>query len=158
MEQILEKITATDYEGFAAEWEKIQGELDEGDRQTLVEQIIAYHYDDKEFPFFKKVLDTIIIPGSDLNFHTEHWAPTLLCLAVHVVSADLFDYFLSKGADINFIGDPYAHEEPEYIENELKLDDRRYTTCLDFARMKLNGLLGSDYQYQRPDWTAIDSS
>ncbi|MEI6898994.1 MAG: hypothetical protein WCL00_03880 [Bacteroidota bacterium] len=158
MEQLLEKIATNDFEGFTTEWEKIQEELDESDRQTLVEQIIAYHYDEKEFPYFKKVLDLIITPGFNLNFHTEHWAPTLLCLAVHVVSFDLFDFFLSKGADINFIGDPYAHEEDDYIQNELKLEDRRFTTCLDFAQMKLDGLLGSDYQYQRPDWTGIDTT
>ena len=102
-------------------------------------------------------MDAIIEDQFNLNFNIEHWAPTFLSLAVHVVSLNLFNYLLAKGADINFIGDPYASEDDEYVRTELKIEDRRYATCLDFAQLKLTEMMSSDYHYQRPDWTGIDA-
>jgi len=157
MENLLEHIVNLDIDGFTEEWDKLKGDFDESQKQELLKEIIAFNYDDKEFPFFQKILDSIIGDNLNLNFNTEHWAPTFLCLAVHVVSMNLFDYLLSRGADINFIGDPYAFEDDEYIRNELKLEDRRYTTCLDFGMLKLSEMMNSDYHYQRPDWTGIDT-
>ena len=157
METLLGKISEFSFEEFVEEWEKQKEQFDENQKQELISQIIAFHYDDKEFPFFRKVLDLIIDQDFNLNFNIEHWAPTILCLAVHVVSQNLFDYFISKGADINFIGDPYALEDDDYVRSELKLEDRRYATCLDFALMKQSELMTSDYHYERPDWTGIDT-
>jgi hypothetical protein len=157
MENLLEQISNRDLTGTLDEFEKLKNDLDEVQKQELLTQIIAYHYDEKDFDFFRKVLDVIIGDDLNLNFHIEHWAPTFLSLAVHVVSRNLFDYLLSKGADINFIGDPYAFEDDEYIRTELKIEDRRYSTCLDFAQMKLSEMMSSDYHYQRPDWTGIDA-
>jgi hypothetical protein len=157
MENLFEHISNRDLSGFLAEFNNMKNDLDEIQKQELITQIIAFHYDEKDFDFFRKSMDAIIGDHLNLNFNIEHWAPTFLSLAVHVVSQNLFDYFISKGADINFIGDPYAFEEDEYIRNELKLEDRRYATCLDFARIKLADLMSTDYHYQRPDWTGIDA-
>jgi hypothetical protein len=157
MEELLAHIDNLDLAAFSEEWEKNKNEFGEAERQELLKEIIAFHYDDKQFPFFQKILDLIIGEGLNLNFHIEHWAPSFLSLAVHVVSESLFDYLLSKNADINFIGDPYAFEDDEYIRTELKIEDRRFATCLDFALLKLSEMMNSDYNYQRPDWTGIDT-
>lgn len=158
MENLLEHITNRDLTGFLAEWNNLKNDLDEAQKQEILTQIIAYHYDDKDFDFFRKVMDAIMEENPNLNFNIEHWAPTFLCLAVHVVSQNLFDHLLSKGANINFIGDPYAFEDDDYIRTELKIEDRRYATCLDFAQLKLRDMMGADYHYQQPDWTGIEAS
>ena len=157
MEDLLELIDNKNLLGFTELWENQKNDFDEAERQEFLKEVIAFHYDEKQFPFFQKVLDMIMGDDPNLNFHIEHWAPTFLSLAVHVVSATLFDYLLSKGADINFIGDPYAFEDDEYIRTELKIEDRRYATCLDFAILKFSEMMNSDYNYQRPDWTGIDA-
>jgi hypothetical protein len=158
MENLLEYISNRDLPGFIAEWNNVKNDLDEVQKQELLTQIIAFNYDDKDFDFFRKVMDAIIEDNLNLNFNIEHWAPTFLCLAVHVVSKNLFDYLLSKAANINFIGDPYAFEDDEYVRTELKIEDRRYATCLDFARLKLTEMMSSEYHYQPPDWTGIEVS
>jgi hypothetical protein len=157
MENLLEHISNRDLTGFIAELNNLKNNLDEVRKQELLTQIIAFHYDDKDFDFFRKIMDATIEDKLNLNFNIEHWAPTFLCLAVHVVSQNLFDYLLSKGANINFIGDPYAFEDDEYVRTELKIEDRRYATCLDFARLKLTDMMSSDYHYQQPDWTGIEA-
>jgi hypothetical protein len=157
MENLLEYIRNRDLTGFLGEWDNVKNDLEEVQKQELLTQIIAFHYDDKDFDFFRAVMDAIIEDHLNLDFNIEHYAPTFLSLAVHVVSQNLFDNILSKGADINFIGDPYASEDDEYVRNELKIEDRRYATCLDFARLKLTEMMSSDYHYQRPDWTGIEA-
>ena len=157
MEEFLECLANFDITAFTEEWERQEANYDESMKQEFIREIIAFHYDDKEFPFFQSVLDKIIGDGLNLNCHIEHWAPTFLCLSVHVVSRNLFDYMLSKGADINFVGDPYAFEDDEYLRNELKLEDRRFTTCLDFGLLKQSEMMSADYHYQRPDWTGIEA-
>lgn len=157
MEELMDFILNRDIEGFTSTWEGNKDSFDEADKQAFLTEMIAFNYDDKEFPFFEKVLDQMIDESFNLDFNIEHWAPTFLCLSIHVVSQQLFDYLLARGAHINFIGDPYAFEDDDYIRNELKLEDRRYATCLDFATLKLSEMMGSDYTYQRPDWTGIDA-
>jgi hypothetical protein len=158
MENLLEYIINRDINGFLAEYENIRNDLDEVQRQELLTQIIAFNYDEKDFEFFRKVMDPVIGEDLKLDFNIEHWAPTFLSLAAHVVSENLFNYLLSKGANINFIGDPYAFEDDEYVRSELKIEDRGYATCLDFARKKLSEMMGTEYRYQRPDWTGIEAS
>ena len=158
MENLLECIQNRDIPGFIAGYDAVKSEMDESQKQELLTQIVAFYFDDKDFEFFRKVLDTIIGESLNLDFHTEHWAPSFLALSVHVVSQKLFDYLLSMGADINFVGDPYAYEDDDYIRNELKLEDRGYATCLDFAGKKLTDMMGDDYHYQLPDWKGIDQS
>jgi len=53
-----------------------------------------------------------------LNYAIDYWKPTLLLFTVHHPSTKLFDYFISKGADINLIADSFIYETPEDIENE----------------------------------------
>jgi hypothetical protein len=67
-------------------------------------------------------------------------------------SIKLFDYFVNKGASINFIGDSFAFEEGESLEHEKKyaLFDQ-FQTCLDFGRIKLDDLLTVDYNYDVPE-------
>jgi hypothetical protein len=156
MENLIEHISNRDPEGFIAEYNNIKNDLDEVQKQELLTQVIAFHYDEKDFDFFKKIMDIIIEDNLNLNFNIEHWAPTFLSLSVHVVSQTLFDHLISKGADINFIGDPYALEDDEYVREELKITDRAYSTCLDFAQLKLGEMMSTDYHYQRPDWTGVE--
>lgn len=157
METLLELIGNRDFDAFANEWNARKGEFETEEKQELIAQTLAFQYDDKEFPFFLKVFDLVIGEGLDLNFNVEHWAPSLLCLSVHLVSRDLFDYLRSKGADVNFVCDKYAFEDEDYVKNELKVTDERYTTCLEFAEMKLEGLFTTEYHYQRPDWSGVDA-
>ncbi|MAN60210.1 MAG: hypothetical protein CMC08_10280, partial [Flavobacteriaceae bacterium] len=102
---------------------------------------------------FKKAFDLIIGSKLNLNFNIEHWAPTFLSLVIlRAPSKQLFEYFLKKGADINFIGDTLAFEEGESLEFEKKhLLYGQYQTCVDFAQIKLNDLLTTDYNYDVPD-------
>ena len=155
MENLLEFISNHDINGFTEDWNNRKDQFTEDQRQELISQIIAFHFDEKEFSFFQKAIELIAENNLNLNFNIEHWAPSLLCLAVHVVSRNLFDFLLSKGADINYIIDKYAFEDEDYIK-DVKIKDERYTTCLEFARMKLEGMLTSEYHYQQPDWTGID--
>jgi hypothetical protein len=156
MENLLAFISNHDLTGFTEDWNNRKNEFSEEQKQELISQTIAFHFDEKEFSFFQKVIDLIAENNLNLNFNIEHWAPSLLCLAVHVVSRNLFDFLLSKGADINFIIDKYAFEDEDYIRDEIKVKDERYTTCMEFASMKLEGMLTSEYHYQRPDWSEID--
>ncbi len=99
----------------------------------------------------------------NLNFNIDHRAPTFLSLVIlRAPSQQLFDYSLKKGANINFIGDVLAFEEGEGLEWEKEhLLDGRFQTCLEFAQVKLDDLLTSDYYYDVPakkidkDWRGI---
>lgn len=141
------------FDEFFATLPELVHDLTEQERQELLVEIIDFYYDRKQFSRFKNVFDLIIGSKLNLNFNIEHWAPTFLSLVVlRAPYKELFDYFVKKGANINFIGDSYAFEDAESLEYELKHSlFERYQTCLDFAQLKLDDMLLIDYNYDVPD-------
>jgi len=141
-----------DFAAFEKLWEEKKNILSEVDKQKLLCDIVEWRYQDKYFSFFKKVFDKIIDSKVSLDFHIEHLAPTLLSLCVHISSQKLFDYFLQKGAKLNFIGDHYAFESQEAVgkDKDYYDDDFRYETCLDYAYHKLFDLYHIDFCFSEP--------
>jgi len=161
---ILKQIELKNYSDFENSWFHLKDKLTEREKQELLTEIVGYYYSDKHFPFFKKVLDKIIDSKVSLDFSIEHYAPTFLSLAVHVVSQQLFAYLLQQGASINFIGDCYAFETEETIKKEVGDNlHLRYSTCLDFAELVMADTLTVDYNYSVPEkieditWHEIDN-
>lgn len=153
LKQLNEILETKRFDDFFSSLPKIVAELTEKERQDLLVDIIDFHYDRKQFPKFKKAFDLIIGSKLNLDFNIDHWAPTFLSLVIlRAPSIQLFEYFLKKGANINFIGDTLAFEEGESLEYEKKhLLFGQYQTCLDFAQIKLDDLLTTDYNYDVPD-------
>lgn len=153
MKQLNEILELKQYDEFFSSLPKVISEMTEKERQELLVDIIDYHYNRKQFSKFKKAFDLIIDAKLNLNFNIDHWAPTFLSLVVlREPSFQLFEYFLKKGADLNFIGDTLAFEEGESFEFEKKhLLWGRFQTCVDFTQIKLNDLLTVDYNYDVPD-------
>ncbi|MEI6140575.1 MAG: hypothetical protein WCP85_15005 [Mariniphaga sp.] len=150
--QILKILAEKDFPAFLAEWKAIKEQLTQKEKQDLIVQILDDQYSDDYFGFYVKVFDKIIEGKVSLDFNIDHWATTLLSLTVHLVSRQLFDYFLRKGASLNFIGDTYAFESEESIQREVGSSlSMRYETCLDFAENKLADALTTDYNYHVPE-------
>ena len=61
----------------------------------------------------------------------------------------LLQYFIRKGANINFIGDKFINYSASEIENESEFNDR-FETCLDFAHTKYNDMFTCDYNFSPP--------
>ena len=53
-ENLLEHISNRDLTAALNEFNKVKNDLDEMQKQELLTQIIAFHYDDKDFVFFQK--------------------------------------------------------------------------------------------------------
>lgn len=163
--QIINSINSNDISAFEKVWNVMKIDICEKDKQELLTQILDIYYSEKKFNFFIKVFDKIIDSKVSLDFNIEHWAPTFLSLAVHKSSQQLFDYFLRKGANVNFISDSYAYETEEIIKSEtIAFENERYSTCLDFAELKLADMLTVDYNYSVLDadeainhWSDMDS-
>lgn len=150
--QLTEAIEAKDLSQFEKVWLAQRNNLTEVDKQTLLRVIVSDYYSDKQFVFFVKVFDAIIDSKVSLDFNIDHWAPTFLSLVVTKASRQLFDYFLRKGANINFIGDTYTYDAADTPNEE------RYATCLDFAELKLADSLTVDYNYSVPDTKEYNTS
>jgi len=163
-DQIINAIEIKDFSDFEKVWKTLGNGLTEIEKQNILTEIVEYHYSDKSFNFFIKVFNKIIDSKVSLDFNIAHWAPTFLSLVVMKASKKLFDYFLRKGANINFIGDSYAFETEETIQQEIeKFGMKRYSTCLDFAELKLSDDLTVRYNYAVPEvkeyfasWQEID--
>ena len=153
LKQLNEILEKKRFDDFFSSLPKIVSELTEKERQELLVDIFDFHYDRRQFSKFKKAFNLIIGSKLNLNFNIDHWAPTFLSLVIlRAPSKELFDYFIKKGANINFIGDCYAFETEETINHETKeLEIERYSTCLDFAQLKLDDMLVIDYNYDVPE-------
>lgn len=160
MTKLIEHIEQKDYEKFLLNWNKLKSDLSEIDKQHLLVEILANYYNRDYFSFYKKVFDEIIGSKLNLNFTTDHWAPTFLSLAVLVSpTLELFDYFVRKGAFINFIGDCYSFEDEETIKQEVEVMElERYSTCLDFINLKLADLFVVDYNFAPPSPENLEKS
>lgn len=113
--------------------------LTEKDKQELLVSMIEQFdvWDNRLFPKLIPAFDKIIDTKVNLNFNIDHWAPTFLSLVIHwLATKESFDYFVRKGADINFVGDDLAFATPKEIAEEEKFGFERYSTCLDFALLK----------------------
>lgn len=160
MTNLIEHIEQKDYEKFLLKWNELKSDLSEIDKQNLLVEILADYYNRDYFSFYKKVFDEIIGSKLNLNFNIDHWAPTFLSLAVLVSPTfDLFDYFVRKGAFINFIGDCYAFEYEETIKQEVEeMELERYSTCLDFINLKLADLFVVNYNFSPPSQENLKKS
>jgi hypothetical protein len=153
MENLYKHLENKDYTLLLKELNNVINDLSEKQKQQLLTDIVDLYYEHRHFSFFKKIYDRIIGSKLNLNFNIDHWAPTFLSLVVlRSPSIELFEYFVKKGADINFIGDTWAFysEEDKETERDLKMFEQ-YQTCLDFAQLKLDDLLTVDYNYSIPE-------
>lgn len=163
--QLNEILEAKLYDDFFNELPKIVLELTEEERKTLLVDIIDYHYTYKYHKEFVDSFDLLIDTNTklNLNFNIDHWAPTFLCLVIlRAPFVDLFDYFIKKGADINFVGDVLAFENEVNYEFEKKfLLFGQFQTCLDFIDNILGDLFMVDYFHEVPgkrieeDWREV---
>ena len=160
MNHLIKHIESKNLELFILEWNESKTKLTEKDKQDLLTEILSDNYDRNYFSFYKKVFDIIINSQVDLNFNINHWAPTFLSLVVLVSpTKQLFEYFLKKGADINFIGDCYAFEDEKTIKKETEeLNIKRYSTCLDFGRLKIADLFTVNYNFSPPNLEELKMS
>ena len=147
--ELLTAIENRNFIEFQECWHSKKNESTENERQLLITEILDDFYQKSDFSFFVKVFDEILKTKTSLDFAIDHWAPSFLSLAVHKCSKKLFMYFLSKGANINFIADSFLFLD----ENEKDCEDEllRYDTCLDFADLKLGDKLSVDYNFSAPD-------
>ncbi len=149
--KIIGQIEKLDFIEFQKEWNLIKSQSTENERQLLLVEILENHYHKANFSFFVKVFDEILKLKTSLDFNIDHWAPTLLSLAVHQSSKMTFQYFIKKGANINFIGDKFFNYTESEIENELESElNDRFETCLDFADTKYNDMFTCDYNFSPP--------
>ena len=141
------------YEEFCSLLEKNVSNLSDSEKQELLVIIMDSHYKTSMFSFFKKCFDVIIGTKLNLNFNIDHWAPTFLSLVLmKAPSKGLFNYFIDKGADLNFIGDSLAFVDEKSKKSEMEsLLDGQYMTCLDFAEVRNEDLLSSDYHFGLPE-------
>lgn len=122
--------------------------MSEKERQLLIVEILDNHYHKANFSFFVKVFDEILKSKTSLDFNIDYWYPSLLSLAVHKSSKMVFQYFIRKGANVNFISDSFSFLSENEQKNED--EDNRYQTCLDFANTKYSDMLGCDYNFSPP--------
>ncbi len=120
---IINSIKNKDITAFKVEFSKQI--LSQVEKQLLLIVIFDEYYDFKNYSLFKKVFDIIIESKINLNFKiVNHWADNLLSLVVlRAPHIQLFDYFIDKGAKLNFV----SKASDKYDQSQ---------TCLDFAEMK----------------------
>jgi len=146
---IIDFIEKRDINGMQTKWHLLKDTLSEMKKQRLLVEIVEYYYDKKDFSFFEIVFDEIIDETVSLNFNIEHKATSLLSLTVYSRSRQLFDYFVKKGANINFLATSIAFEEETQIEEESL--NGHFESCLDFAELELADMLTIHYLYEVPE-------
>ena len=153
MQYLIKLLENNKYDIFFAELPTFIGKISEKQRQELLVDIMDYYYDHNHFSEFQNAFDLIIGDKLNPNFNIDHWAPSFLSLVVlRWPVIELFDYFIKKGANVNFISDTLAFEKAEDLEFEEKhLLFGQYQTVLDFAQIKLDDKLSCDYNYGLPE-------
>jgi len=137
---IIEVIEKKDIVSFLLEWKTAVAHSEEDTRAFLC-TIVDYHYKDDDSEFFFKVFNTILEKKISLDFSIDHYAPTFISLVAYNGSTVLLDYFIEKGADINFVGDRAFFDPDEYSDDE----SGRFWTCLDFMQLVLDDTTLLDY-------------
>ncbi|HOY30272.1 MAG TPA: hypothetical protein PKW80_00185 [Bacteroidales bacterium] len=149
---LVKHIKSKDFDAFLADWEKFIVNASRRRIQNFLINIIDGHYNDFDFDFYVKIFDVIIDKDLPLDCNIKHYAPTFLSLAVDKSSRKLFDYFLQKGAGIDFIGDRYSFETKKFIKKEVGDDLMiRDYTCLDFAELKYADATSVDFDFKLPE-------
>lgn len=150
--QLTEFLEAKRLDDFLEVLPKAVSQMDEAERQELLVDIIEYYYNPENFSKFKKAFDIIIGSKLNLNFNIDHWAPSFLSLVIlRFPSFKLFDYFIRKGADINFVCDVLAFTSEETHEFEKEhLFFGQYVTCLDFIEYELADMFTVDFNFAYP--------
>lgn len=122
------------YESFNDSWLEYFHLFSAEDRQDLLVRIIDELYFKDNYRHLRGIINTIIHPKLNLNFDLDHDAPTLLSLVIlRAPSKEIFDYFVRRGAAINYVGDRFAHYTQDEIQKEINSEEERYQTCLDYA-------------------------
>jgi len=126
--ELIELIEQNKFKEFNTELRANIKGYTEKQRQKLLVDIMDCYYHRDMFLEYLQTFDIIIGKKLNLNFNIDHWAPTFLSLVtLRAPHKDIFDYFIGKGADINFVGDSCAFDK---IKEVCILP--RYLTCLDF--------------------------
>lgn len=114
-------IEKLDYDSFKNEF--IKQKLSESDKQNLLVVILENGYNHKHFSFYKLVFDLVIDGRLNVNFITNDFfkTPFLFVVTKFAPYIELFEYFIDKGAKINFY-----HKQNE---DDDSYDD--FKTCLD---------------------------
>ena len=83
---------------------------------TLIVLNIGIDYKEEDFPELEKCLNLIFKQKIDINTKSPGIAPTLLSFSVYLHSWNLFNYFLSKGAEIKYLFNYKEHKSINVIE------------------------------------------
>ncbi|MDZ4758753.1 MAG: hypothetical protein SGJ10_11550 [Bacteroidota bacterium] len=134
IEPIKESIAKRDVASFVKEWALIKDTLSDEARQELLAEIVEFYYKEKYYSSYKRIFDLILYKQLSLDFNIDSCPCTFLCAVFDKASIQLMDYFLGKGANLNYIGDsdPDA-KEGEYDDEAAGYLRQRHVTCLDFA-------------------------
>ena len=132
-ENLLHFIKTADYENFKKDF--FSQNLSEIEKQKILVLIIDESYEHNKFAFYKVVLDCIIDRRLNLNFYIENSdAKSLLELVIlRAPYVELFDYFITNGAKINFYQIP-----KNKVNNYAEFDE--IETCLDFANKHISDM------------------
>ncbi len=124
-------------------------DLSEKEKQELLFEIMNRFYRHYNYDEFITIFDKIQSTPINLNFNIKHRSVTFLSLVVcKAPHLKLVNYFIKKGACINFVGDTLAFVPKESLEfAEIHLDGNRYQTCLDFADAELDNLISKDLSF-----------
>lgn len=133
--QCSELLGKKQYSSFFESIPRVHSLLTEEERKELLQEVVSFYYKEEYAAQFRMAFDLIIGEELNLDFNLQDWAPSLLSqVLASAPYIELFDYFLEKGASLNFVADAlffYPEEEWETILQELPAG--RYITCLDFA-------------------------
>lgn len=128
----------------------VYDDFSEQDKQQLLYEIINQYYNHAGYEEFIKLFDSILRDSINLNFNINHRATTFLSLVIYrAPHLKLLNYFIKKGACVNFTGDTLAFVDEKDLEfAKMHLDGCRYQTCLDFAESELNDLISKDLHFE----------
>lgn len=124
----LNAVNNIDFNNFKIEF--IKQNLSEIDKQNLLVAILENGYNYKNFNFYKLIFDLIIDRRLNLNFIANDIlnTPFLIIIVDYAPCKELFEYFIDRGAKINFYDT--QSDEPE--------------TCLDFLQNYIEDTLVDD--------------
>jgi hypothetical protein len=149
--EMVEYLNTNDFEEFFEEAVRVGPELTLDERKEVLLWVIDY-YDHSYFESFKKAFDAII-GDLNLNFQVyDEMAPHFLGEVLYQCPMpELLDYFISKGADINYFADLLAVEGEPFDDHDGMEDNWRYQTTLDSIEFEMQERLRSWYEYTVPE-------
>jgi len=149
--EMVEYLNTNDFEEFLEEAVSVGPELSLEERKEALLWVIE-SYDHAHFELFQKAFDAII-GDLNVNFQVyEGMAPHFLGEVLYQCpQPELLDYFISKGADVNFYADLLAVEGEPFDDYEGKEDDWRYQTTLDAIEFEMQERLRGWYQFTVPE-------